>query len=116
MSEPIDEQREMTEVNCSFCSGTGRDPFGIMSWISRCCVCGGKGTVEIRAPYTPCAHCKGTGAVKTFVCTTCMGKGVVPLPQSPTFVCPECRGSGDDGSAPGMACLRCRGRGFVTGA
>ncbi|MEW6350791.1 MAG: hypothetical protein AB1646_17150 [Thermodesulfobacteriota bacterium] len=42
-----------------------------------------------------------------------MGKGVVPLPLGPTTACPECHGSGDDGSAPGMACLRCRGRGFV---
>jgi len=114
MPEPTAKQTGITEVTCSFCSGTGTDPFGIMSWISTCCVCGGKGLVTIRVPYTRCAHCKGTGAVKTFTCTTCMGKGVVPLPEEPTSVCPDCGGSGDDGSASGMSCLKCRGRGFVT--
>jgi len=104
---------EITEVTCSFCSGTGRDPFGIMSWLSTCCVCGGKGKVLMQKPFTRCAHCQGTGAVKTFVCTTCHGKGFVTVPGYPTTVCPECRGTGDDPSAPAMACLRCRGCGFV---
>jgi DnaJ-class molecular chaperone len=116
MPEITVKHMELTEVTCSFCAGTGGDPFGIMSWISTCCVCGGKGSVFIRSPHARCAHCRGTGAVKTFTCTSCMGKGVVPLPQSPVSACPECGGSGDDGSAPGMACLRCRGRGFVTNA
>lgn len=116
MSEPMVKQRETTEMTCSFCGGTGKDPFGIMSWISTCCVCGGKGSVNVRTPYAPCAHCNGTGAVKTFVCTSCMGKGYIPLPRGPISICPDCRGSGDDGSAPGMACLRCRGRGFVSEA
>jgi len=113
MSQLTGNQTEMTEVTCSFCDGTGRDPFGVMSWVSTCCVCQGKGTVRIRIPYTRCAHCQGTGAVKTFVCTACMGKGFVPLPPHPIAVCPECRGSGDDASTPSMPCLTCRGRGFV---
>ncbi len=104
---------EAAELTCSFCGGTGKDPFGIMSWISTCCVCGGKGTVRIRGPYTKCAHCQGTGAIKTYTCTACMGTGFVPLPSSPTSICPECHGSGDDGSTPGMTCLKCKGRGFV---
>jgi len=114
MPEQKLDQTAMKKVTCSFCAGTGRDQFGIMSWVSKCCVCGGKGVVDIQVPYTRCAHCNGTGAVKTFVCTTCMGKGVVPLPPSPITVCLDCRGSGDDASAPGMACLKCRGRGFIT--
>jgi DnaJ-class molecular chaperone len=113
MAEMTVDHTERRKVICSFCSGTGTDPFGIMSWISTCCVCGGKGLVTIQGPYTRCAHCQGTGAVKTFTCTSCMGKGFVPLPLSPTSVCSECHGSGDDGSLPAMACLKCRGRGFV---
>jgi len=104
---------ETAEVPCSFCGGTGRDPFGIMSWMSTCCVCGGKGAVRVRTPHTRCAHCNGSGAVKTLTCTVCMGIGFVPLPSEPTKPCPECHGSGDDASAPAMACLKCRGRGFV---
>ncbi len=113
MSEKTVKTGEIAEITCSFCSGTGVDPFGIMSWTSTCCVCGGKGTNAIRTPYTRCAHCQGTGAVKTFTCTSCMGKGFAPLPPSPMKVCPECHGTGDDSSAPSMACLRCRGRGLV---
>lgn len=114
MPELTAERTGVAEVTCSFCSGTGKDPFGIMSWDSTCCVCGGKGVVLVRSPYTRCPHCEGTGAVKTFACTACMGKGFVPLPPGPTEVCPECQGSGDDGSAPALPCLTCRGRGFVT--
>ncbi len=114
MPELTANRTGMAKVTCSFCGGTGIDPFGIMSWISTCCVCGGKGDVWLRTPYTRCAHCNGTGAVKTLTCTVCMGRGFVPLPPEPTKVCPECKGSGDDASAPAMACLKCRGRGFVT--
>ncbi|WP_157212261.1 hypothetical protein [Desulfomonile tiedjei] len=113
MPEPTTERTGMEEVTCSFCSGTGTDPFGIMSWISKCCICGGTGRVLVRTPHVRCAHCKGTGAIKTLTCTVCMGTGFVPLPSKPTVVCPECHGSGDDQSASAMACLKCRGRGFV---
>jgi hypothetical protein len=101
------------QVRCAFCQGTGKDPFGIMSWLSSCCVCLGRGTVTIKAPYVPCAHCKGTGAVKTLTCTTCGGKGVLPATQEPTEICPECKGTGDDSSIPTLDCLRCRGRGRI---
>lgn len=70
--------RSPVEVRCAFCSGNGRDPFGIMSWRSSCCVCLGRGSVIIDTPHERCAHCNGTGAVKTFSCTVCRGKGVVP--------------------------------------
>ena len=103
----------MQEVTCSFCGGTGKDPFGIMSSLSGCCVCGGKGVVQIQTPYVRCAHCQGTGAVKTLTCTVCGGKGFVPASSGPTIVCPECHGTGDDASAPAMACLKCRGRGWI---
>lgn len=100
-------------VPCAFCHGAGKDPFGIMSALSACCVCLGRGRVTVKAPYEKCAHCNGTGAIKTFTCTVCRGKGVLPALEGPTEECPECRGSGDDASAPAMDCLKCRGRGKI---
>ena len=103
----------LEKVACAFCRSTGKDPFDIMSSLSTCCVCGGLGTVIAPAPYMRCAHCGGTGAIKTLTCTVCGGKGVVSAGDGPRIGCPECGGSGDDGSAPAMACLRCRGRGWL---
>ena len=36
-------------VTCSFCGGKGKDPFDIMSSLSTCCVCKGKGVVKVQA-------------------------------------------------------------------
>ena len=113
MSEMLTEHTRTVEVACSFCGGSGKDPFGIMSHLSDCCVCGGSGLVLVKEPCARCAHCRGSGAVKTLTCTVCGGKGFVPAPPARRRVCPECRGSGDDGSAPALACLRCHGRGWV---
>ncbi len=103
----------LEELTCAFCGGRGRDPFDIMSSLSTCCVCGGSGKVRVQSPAAVCAHCRGTGAVKTLTCTTCGGRGFVPQPLSPTVSCPVCKGSGDDASAPAMACLKCRGTGWM---
>jgi DnaJ-class molecular chaperone len=100
-------------VSCAFCHGTGKDSFGVLSWLSACCVCQGRGRVTVPAPYERCAHCNGTGAIKTLTCTSCRGKGVLPALEGPTEACPECGGSGDDRSAPAMGCLTCRGRGRI---
>jgi DnaJ-class molecular chaperone len=104
---------ETAQVRCSFYRGTGKDPFGIMSWMSNCPICLGKGVVRVKAPYRPCPHCRGTGAIKTFTCTVCRGTGYVPRPAGPTLVCPECGGTGDDMGDPAMACMTCRGLGLV---
>jgi DnaJ-class molecular chaperone len=104
---------KLVEVTCSFCGGHGSDPFGIMSWLSTCCVCGGRGVVRVAAPAQICALCRGTGAVKTFTCTVCRGTGLVPLIPGPLLRCPTCRGTGAD-AASGLACLSCRGRGWVS--
>ena len=101
---------------CAFCKGKGKDPFEIMSSLSACCVCGGRGFVAIQMPCAPCAHCLGTGAIKTLTCTACRGKGKIPLPGLPTMVCPKCQGSGDDASASSMACLKCSGSGWIVKA
>jgi len=104
------------DVPCSYCRGQGTDPFGILSWLSKCCVCRGTGVVQLEVPYARCVHCRGSGAVKTLTCTVCAGKGFVGAPVGPTARCPECRGTGDDSSAPAMACLKCQGRGWVAAA
>lgn len=108
------EAIQMETIVCAFCRGAGTDPFDIMSSLSTCCVCGGRGTVTVSTPHARCAHCRGTGAIKTLTCTVCRGKGVIPVTGEPRICCSACGGSGDDGSAPAMACLRCHGRGWVT--
>jgi DnaJ-class molecular chaperone len=108
----IGEARSV-QVRCAFCRGTGKDPFGIMSHLSTCCVCSGRGAVAVEDSHELCAHCGGTGAVKRLTCTVCGGRGVLPALKGPTEVCLECGGSGDDPSAPAMACLECRGRGRI---
>ena len=100
-------------VVCAFCRGRGTDPFDIMSSLSTCSVCCGDGFVRVASPHARCAHCAGTGAIKTFTCTVCHGKGVVFVTGAATDPCPECGGDGDDASAPAMPCLRCRGRGRI---
>ncbi|TLD39941.1 MAG: hypothetical protein QY310_04430 [Candidatus Jettenia sp. CY-1] len=101
-------------IVCRFCGGRGKDPFGIMSYISTCCVCGGRGIVTVQSPYIRCAHCSGTGAIKRLTCTACMGKGVQPSTAISPQVCSVCRGSGDDLSASAMYCLQCHGSGVVS--
>jgi len=100
----------MVEVTCSFCGGQGKDPFGILSWLSTCCVCGGRGVVQVPTHHRRCAHCQGRGAIKTFTCTVCRGTGYVPVIPEPLVACPEGRGTGDDASPP-LASLTCRGKG-----
>ena len=110
----IEKKRKRISATCAFCGGSGNDPFGIMSYLSTCCVCGGRGIVTVSSPYSRCAHCSGTGAIKTLTCTACMGKGVLPIVANDTHKCPTCHGDGDDHSASAMYCLRCRGRGYVS--
>ena len=111
----IGEARSV-QVPCAFCRGTGKDPFGIMSHLSTCCVCSGRGAVAVEDSHELCAHCSGTGAVKRLTCTVCGGRGVLAALKCPTEVCLECGGSGDDPSAPAMACLGCHGRGRIPAA
>ena len=66
------------EAVCAFCKGKGSDPYGIMSWLSTCYVCHGKGTVTIPFPNVRCRYCGGTSSHKTFNCLVCGGTGVLP--------------------------------------
>jgi DnaJ-class molecular chaperone len=102
-----------TEGVCAFCHGTGVDPFGIMSDRSTCVVCGGRRRVQLPADHVPCAHCGGSGAIKTFPCTVCDGKGRVAKLPEPTRICPDCDGWGSEYSNPALECLTCHGRGRV---
>jgi len=101
-------------LTCAFCKGRGVDPYGVPSEFSACCVCGGRGKVWVAAPHIVCAHCAGSGSIKTFTCSACGGKGAVPAWPGNASVCGICHGTGDDASNAGLACLNCRGSGFVS--
>jgi len=106
---------QRASVLCAFCRGTGRDPFGIMSALSTCCVCGGMGIVSIKAPYVRCAFCHGTGVspYSRQTCTACGGAGVTLVHES-NKTCPHCLGTGGEpNSEAGFYCLTCHGTGVV---
>lgn len=104
---------EVKLEKCRFCQGVGRDPYMVLSELSACPICLGRGEVLVPDPNVACAHCEGTGSIKTFSCGTCGGKGVVAAPKGPTVTCPECGGSGDDHGNSAMSCMTCRGRGWL---
>ena len=75
----VDEGKS-AEVKCAFCRGTGVDRFPILSPLSKCPVCTGRGVVHVREPFEKCAKCEGAGLYmgSHLYCWTCRGKGVVP--------------------------------------
>ena len=105
-------KREMAEVKCAFCHGTGRDPFGVMSHLSTCSICGGKGTVRVTEPYVPCHACDQTGVQPhtRLACLACGGKGIISVAEK-TETCPVCGGAGAD--TENRYCLRCHGSGVI---
>jgi len=68
-------------VQCAYCRGKGKDPFGVPYPKSNCCVCGGKSTVRVQEPYIVCAFCEGTGMHpgRRLICTIWKGKGAVAI-------------------------------------
>ena len=99
---------------CTFCGGTGTDPFGLLYEASRCQVCGGKGRITLYGPVIPCAYCRGTGVhpQRRLTCTVCDGKGMVET-KGPVETCPDCTGKGFQ-QGQYLPCLTCGGRGVVT--
>jgi len=99
-------------MKCAFCSGTGKDPFGLLSPLSKCQVCSGRGKVSVEPPTAKCAFCNGTGVYldKRITCTVCGGKGMVTVPKG-AKTCAECKGSGQ--APDGLPCLACRGKSVV---
>ena len=103
----------MKEIKCVFCKGKGIDPFELLSPLSTCTVCGGKGKVTIEEPYIRCAFCHRTGVYPNsrLSCTVCTGKGVIGF-KDPKTTCPDCKGSGREHTTP-LPCIRCGGIGVV---
>lgn len=105
----------LTVIKCAFCQGKGRDPFGIMSPLSVCSVCGGTGTVSVKTPRVRCAFCRGIGVYprSRLTCTACGGAGMSTVPE-PNKTCPHCLGTGmEPHSEARFYCLTCRGTGVV---
>ncbi|MFQ5887678.1 MAG: hypothetical protein ACE5HY_03165 [Candidatus Hydrothermarchaeales archaeon] len=104
-----------TTIQCAYCEGTGRDPWGIPSVLSNCQVCLGRGTVKIQEPTVECAACSGTGmhggGSQRLTCLACGGKGRIAIIE-PVEKCPRCDGLGVD--TYGLYCLGCEGKGVVT--
>ena len=109
------------EVPCAFCGGKGIDPFGIMSPMSTCQVCVGRGSRRLRPPTIRCAFCRGTGlhGASRLTCATCGGLGTVEAPINAAS-CPCCDGTGravgyDGGHWPDapLSCTCCGGKGVV---
>lgn len=100
---------------CAFCRGSGKDPFGVMSPLSACQVCGGKKRIKILEPCVECAYCGGSGIFPTqrLTCTVCRGKGCVNVNNSPYKECPSCNGKGVK-FAQYLPCLKCRGKGVIS--
>lgn len=103
-------------ITCAFCEGTGRDPFGIMSPLSACQVCWGKGSVTVREPAIVCAFCGGSGVhdEQRLTCTVCGGKGMVSIVE-PVEKCPRCQGTGVNVPPLNyLPCSLCGGKGVIT--
>ena len=101
------------EIKCGFCRGTGNDSFVLLSELTACQVCGGRGKVEVMEPAIPCAFCKTTGVYpQTWItCTVCLGKGMVTVAES-TEKCLKCKGTGTE-TESGLPCLKCGGKGVL---
>lgn len=100
-------------ATCAFCHGEGVDPFGLLSEISVCQVCGGRKEVTVRTPAIKCAFCGGSGVHRDqrLVCVVCGGKGLVEI-NEPMETCPNCEGRGIV-AGDYLPCLKCGGRGVI---
>ena len=121
MKSPAREQTneaqrgQVVDVPCAFCGGKGKDPFGIMSPLSTCEVCGGSGRQSLHQPTAPCAFCRGTGVHpdSRLTCTACGGVGTVEVPAN-AVPCLVCGGSGRAPAGGGhFHCARCSGKGVI---
>lgn len=101
-------------ITCSYCSGTGKDPFAVMSPLSTCGVCGGSATTFVPEPRVMCAFCKATGVQLPLrlTCTGCAGKGWHTV-RDQAATCPVCGGAGSGPENPKLPCAKCSGAGVV---
>jgi len=110
----VEESEGRALVRCAYCRGTGRDPFGIMSSLSTCTACGGKGKVWVKQPLVACAYCHEAGVSPIGAknpCLACRGTGVGSI-EEPTESCGACGGTGEH-QATRLYCLPCHGKGIV---
>ena len=115
-TEIIERSGDRVTIKCAFCGGIGKDPFGLLSVLATCQVCGGKGKITVTEPVVRCAFCNGSGVhpSRRYTCIACNGKGVVPAPlEEEREVCPECGGTGQSHSHWNVPCLKCKGKGFI---
>lgn len=103
----------MQNIKCAFCNGDGVDPFGIMSPLSSCQTCSGKGMVVVHGNTVSCPYCAATGKDPhhRLTCPVCWGKGAVTVAQE-TETCPECNGSGKLREST-LPCTTCGGKGVI---
>ena len=98
-------------IKCSFCIGTGKDPYELLSSISDCQVCNGSGQILMDEPFKKCVFCSGTGKNPLgarITCIVCGGKGHNHYQNNTK--CTQCKGSGK--SSDGLPCTRCKGIGL----
>jgi len=114
------KKRQTTVVTCAFCGGRGRDPFGLLSPLATCQVCGSVGKHTLLLPIAACAYCRGTGVHphSRLTCTSCKGVGMVHVPAG-AVACPACIGTGRRAVASiwpdsPLSCGYCRGKGLVS--
>jgi len=121
MNAPSTKELAAVTVRCAFCGGAGQDPFGVMSPLSTCQVCGGQGKRFVRPPTAGCPFCGGTGVHphSRMTCTVCGGVGTISVPEH-AVDCGCCSGSGRaaDSLWPDspLPCSCCGGRGVVSGS
>lgn len=102
------------KIQCAFCKGTGKDPFGQLYPGSTCQVCNGRKEIYVSAPYQRCTYCHGSAVEFSTqnTCTACGGRGVVSLGHkhlkgSP---CHACGGTGMN-EETNLPCAPCHGLG-----
>jgi DnaJ-class molecular chaperone len=98
-------------IICAFCNGTGTDPFGLLSSISKCQVCKGSKGIDIKEPFTPCVYCSGSGENilgARVPCIVCGGKGNNHFHNKTE--CSQCKGTGK--GSDHLPCTLCGGIGL----
>lgn len=101
-------------VRCGYCRGTGLDRWNLLSPLSVCSACAGRGEQAVLLPYRTCAYCKGEGVHPglRMTCTACHGLGVVHVSEN-AVNCSRCAGTGvEPGSERKLSCLDCKGTGW----
>lgn len=112
----IHSQEDWREIKCAYCNGSGRDRWGLLSELSACSACGGRGRQRIRVPFRRCGHCGGSGVHPHLrvTCTSCGGIGSVHV-EEPATTCPACQGKGQDPrSELNLTCITCGGTGWLS--